>query len=45
MNLFFLQVLIDSVKIKDSLFRALQSAAPAPKVSFMGSCWKRGAYL
>ncbi|MBS1917175.1 MAG: MotA/TolQ/ExbB proton channel family protein [Bacteroidetes bacterium] len=45
MNVFFLQVIIDSAKIKDSLFRAMQASASAPKVSLWDLLEKGGILM
>ncbi len=45
MNLYFLQIVIDSAKFKDSLVRAAQLGAPAPKVSLWDLLEKGGILM
>ena len=45
MNLFFLQVLIDSAKIKDSLARVIAAATPPPKENLLDILSKGGILM
>jgi biopolymer transport protein ExbB len=45
MNLYLLQIVIDSAKIKDSLFRALEASATSPKVSLWDLLEKGGILM